>query len=1199
MEKYPHALSLACQGKFAYTMTYSTMKYAASSFRSEALRFFACAVVLITMFFMTACGSGKEKDAVEEDPSLSSHPEEKQASEAPSETTIAETSEFPALTGRALERLVGHCAQIRAEGEPDRVGVLVGVNTRVSGLYEHHIICDLPSVPESILCAFGSQGSFTVTRAHFLATLPNGLQVYRFTWDQRIPAHASGASNGNAAFYVCGLEASGPLADEGQASIGEELAVLRKRRSELLAALPDRPDPSVQEDGPTSREEMEIMRSLGRNAAGEYAEISQRIPELEAQLALAIKGVEVRQVAVAATLEELTEDTPALAGTVLAARDGRVLAVRHDGRWVFIEEVLETAYSEPARVTLNLRGSRNQVHLSCMVDWAVAFGEIGCSIIAATTYELESLEGGSLEERLANVEPEPMATSRSSSSINKALRWNGTPTSVWIRIIPDHAPDKPIIDEVIEINFTDRLQARWGRQPSSIIAIPEPEPDTPPDLAGEAAVLDAKGTILDLVAAGDGSVLMVQTDKPPYWQPLDLKAGLFMETPWSAGPDTLLAARAGEVHLIDRKTGIVETWDIDGQTRSGLQILQLDGEIVAVAASLSAPDAPVLFTTTKEGAFVDPVNFEVLANGFDMSPVFSREDKYHGPIPQLDPESIRVRASHDGALFAVFGETVTERGRGQGTRGFQIIVDPTSAVHTDSARGTHLPSRGRLISASFPDHGGKAIQLRTTAGSDSFPGPAGTIVFAEAGSQQALAQLRGAPVVPPDPRNADGPLAHDRGLYFDSTLGVLVIPEERKLHLIPVNMPQQPLAEPQFNFAGEKVRIPLPQGSNHKASAEIGGDITIDGTEILWSIPVDAPNGNANLQLEWTGELGSMMNGSFTYNITGQTVGRLSVESSDGRATLPLRRTGIIAGAGSISGFAGSGHVMLTTTGNRSMAWSLGDYRLLFSVEERAQMFFGDADQLYILDGQGVLKAHDLLTGELINEAALASSHQGRASTTTITTGISSRLPLLAAERVGSDAYLQLINRHTLESYILDFPRETHQQFFVPHFTTNPSGRTTWSNNLLLSRDGPEISVRPIDARSVNASPDKSGRYVVTHHGILDTGSEPPAMIYFSDLPGGDRMSLMSVDVSGEYVLLRLSDSATGVTAVSVRDIRSPADELFKIRSPSLGETSRLMLISGIGRLISPPNRNASRHSVFELDVPAILRDLSDTGHNP
>ncbi len=1156
------------------------------------MRLFALALPL----FFSACGGGKEEDNGEASSKSSTPAPEKPSPET--QPAAPKQPEFRPLAEYALGRVADQCVLIRVNGQPDLPGILIRGNSSDSGQYEYQIICDLPSAPESVLCAAKSQGNVVIARASRMAALPGGLQVYAFSSDQSLSGHTNRSSQPSGPVYACRLEATGQLADEERELIAEKLVSLQARQDELRAIRPSHPQGRPPGGRPTSREEFENMRRGHQDAMREQMEISRDITALQARLAMTVGGITGIQVAAAATGEEFTEETSALAGTVLVAQDAGVRAIRHDGRWMPINELLEKASGEPSQVKLSLSGSQNSLNLSCSVDWALAFGKTGCSIIAATTFELESMDGGSLEERLAQVKPEPMQTNRSKSTAHKNLRWKGEPTSVWIRVFQDGQPDKPIIDEVIEIDYTDRFQAKWGRPPSSLIAVPQPEPDTPPDLAGEATSLDAEGAILDLIAAGDGSVLMVQTDKPPFWQQIDLKAGRFIETPWIAGPDTLLAAQAGKIHLIDRKTGIVETWDLNGKTRAGLQILQLDGVIVAAAAPLTSPDAPLLITTTTQGVFVDPVNFDIIANGFDMSPCFSRAEGYHGSIPKLEPETIRVRASHDGALFAVSGEAASVSGNGQGSRTFRIVVDPTAAVRTESAQGTHLPSRGRRMTETFPDHGGTGIQIRTMAASNSFPGPAGTIVFTAEGNRQTIGELRGSPVVPPDPRNAKGPLARDRGLYFDSTVGVVVVPEDNTLHLIPVNLPEQPAAAPQFNFAGETVSIPLPKGSDHKLVSSVGGEITVGETEILWRIPAEARSGSANLKLEWKGELGSTMDAAFNYSVTAQAAG-LSVESSDGKTSLPLRRTGIIAQAGNVKGFAGSGHVILTNPGSKQQAWSLTDCRPLFSLDERSRMFFGDADQLYTLNDQGALKAYDIQTGELVKEAVLGKNGGGREGLTGITTGISSRLPLLAVERDDHNPYVQLIDRKTLEPMLLELPAELQRQFFITQFETNPSGSTTWSRNVaVLIKADRSTTLRSFQDTNMSGVPDESGQYVVSSDGISDILAKPPSTTLYRDLPGADEYSYMSFDVSGRYVLLRQKQSDEKKPAVSVRDVRAPAVELFKIRFPANTDISGTQLISATGKLICRMDSSYERLGVFELDVPAIARELAQASPN-
>ena len=129
-------------------------------------------------------------------------------------------------------------------------------------------------------------------------------------------------------------------------------------------------------------------------------------------------------------------------------------------------------------------------------------------------------------------------------------------------MIDDANPGQPVIDESISLDHEDAaLVAKWAKPPSELIELPEAAADSPEDLVKARSALDAGGTVLDLIPTADASVLLVQTDRPPFWATLDLKTGTLGKVPWSATPDTLVATQAGKTYAANSKTKEVEIWD--------------------------------------------------------------------------------------------------------------------------------------------------------------------------------------------------------------------------------------------------------------------------------------------------------------------------------------------------------------------------------------------------------------------------------------------------------------------------------------------------------------------------------------------------------------------------------------------------------------------------------------------------------------
>jgi hypothetical protein len=1093
-----------------------------------------------------------------------------------------ERPKLPPLTEAALNEVLGQCALIQVKDQPDRLGVIIRGHNSDNGRYQYQVICDLPTGPDTVICATKHQNQLIVATAKKLAALPDGLQVYGFSSELAMAVYSKRTLQPGDEVYSCHLERAEEMSDQERDSINKQIATMQQSQKELLSSRPGSPGASMSGNLDNMYELQRAHEEMSRR----NAELNASLADFNARLQMAVSDIKTKEVASAAIEAELPLQKADSSSLVLADRNGTVHAISHNGKWVSLIELLDSTQNEPAKVKLTLNGGKNHISASLSLSWALAFAKPECSIVAATTLELESMEGGSVEERLAKIIPDPLSANSSTSTWQKNHSWNGQPTTLWIKVFLDSQRDKPIIDEVIKISYSDRFEAKWGKPPSPLIEIPKPEPHTPPDLAGEATSVDAQGTILDLIAAGDGSVLLVQTDKPPYWQAWDLTSRSLIKTSWQAGPDTLLAAQAGKIHLLDRNTGVVETWELHGKARLGLQVLQREGPMIAFAAAMSAAEAPLLVVTKKEGFFVDPVNFEILSNGFDMSSCFVKDHSHHTSLPLLIPETIRARASHDGVLFHVSGKQAQRTD----TMSFPIILDPSGYATSDYTQGPHLALRGRMTSTHFPDHGGTGITLQTDSASNVFPGAGCTINFiSNIPERKTVGVFRGAPMTLSGMSSNTGPLAHDRGIYFDSSHGVMVLPEENMLKIIPIQLPKQQAVLPRFTFVGQTLSIPLPKGKDHKLVSSIGGEIKMTDSAALWTAPEHTSRDNVTLTLEWNGELGSAMKTDFKITIRKQAQGPMA-ESPDGKTRIPLQRLSIISLPGQLSGFAGSGHVMITRGSGVYHVWSLSDYRKLFTTEKGADFCIGDADQIYTGDRYGKLKTYDLRTTKLIKETAIGKGNNGLSG---ITTGISSTIPLLAVERDESQPFLQIIDRKTLAPTLLDFPKEVQNRFFIAQFQTNPSGACSWSLNHLVTRQGNDISVRSFNAHMHGGKPDASGRFIVSSTGILDLQPKEPTMLRFDEILADNSYTYLNVDESGNYFMLSANDAKTDIPVVSVREIRAPRIEKFKMVLPANSTVHEMKFVSDVGKLILPHDGSNPRIEVYQLDIPSLLQDLA------
>ena len=741
------------------------------------------------------------------------------------------------------------------------------------------------------------------------------------------------------------------------------------------------------------------------------------------------------------------------------------------------------------------------------------------------------------------------------------------------------------------LDYPDSLSARWEKPPSPLITIPEPKANSPEDLVSGSETLDAKGEIRDIVPAGDGSVVMVRTNQPPFWAPLDLKTGQWMTAPWKATADTLLAAQAGRIYLIDGGTGVLETWGLASGKREGMQILQLETPVLAVAAPLSDPAQPLMIANSKSCCFIDPVKFEVVPSNLDLTSYFDEEAGKRRGNSLLDPASFCLRASDDGSLYSFSGTaTSTERTSPSMT---MLTVDRSAMVVGKSNEMKFLASRGRNASRGFPDHGGSATGVMPMATNARFPAPMGEIRFIDETGRDSIAVMAGPPVLPQKAGVFGGALAPDRGCYFDSSLGVLLLPDGGELHVLRIRLPEQEKRSPDFILAGEAFEIPLPAGTAHKLTSVDGGTSEIGPTSIRWVAPVvNDYDRRFILQLDWTGELGSQIHKDYQIRVV-QPAGNPEVLSADGRSNIPLHRRAIFSEVDSnIVGFAGSGAVMLVNEGGAFSAWNLFSGEMILRKKVDFQRILGDADRIYVLDRNGRLTSYDILTGQEAGTADLGGKIQS------IATGMSSRNALLAVEQEGVEGFLTQIPRDTLKPEIIDFPQETRRSLFIPQMVANASGSAIWSRQVGIFRDSRAITVKPYPHEVLNGLhdgvPDASGKIIVGRYSILDLSATPPKAVEFSKLPGVGESPNARLDQSGRYLLFADSTQNSPFQSVSVRDVREPAKELLKIRCPSMGGRVVPWLVSGTNTLVLFQRIGGNSTAVaYEMNIPALIKELS------
>ena len=807
------------------------------------------------------------------------------------------------------------------------------------------------------------------------------------------------------------------------------------------------------------------------------------------------------------------------------------------------------------------------------------------SLVAATQNDLEVMGGGTLEQRLESVERVPMAGNGGWISGSKSVSSTRSgPTRLWLKVFSGKGTE-PVLDELILLTVSresGRVVPIWGKPPSPLIKLPPTPADVPADVLKESQTLAASGTIRDLVPAGDGSVLMVQTDREPFWAALELKSGKWMDVPWKATAETLLASRAGKIHLVNKTTGGIETWDLAAGKREGIKLLQVELPITAIAAPLSNPEQPLMVADAKGIRFLDPADFR---------PVEIDEDLRDFLRPEVvDKTSIWLRVSGDGAIYQILGRATNQDDR---TVSKTMVVAPSWRSVPYGASGGFVSSGGRQLSQSDQtiDQAGTGWIVEIKDNGDQFPDQVGFVSIKSANQEEGskeIARLHSLRLLAAGLSQGRSrfPLA-DRRIYLDSRFDVLLVPAGDKLEWARIGLPDAGAVLPEFAFSGETVRIPLPPGSGHRMTAASAAKIEVGSGFASWTAPDDNSSDANAFTLVWTGELGSEMSRDFTIRLL-KRPRMLEVVSADGSKTAPLRPRGLLRESDRIAAMAGSGAVAILGDGS---VWSLSDCQQLFKMKEVDRGYLGDAERTYAWGHDRILTAYDLRTGETLGSVPLGESVEH------IVTGMASPNPPFAVERTGNKGLLLQIPRDLTRPMPAmpsgapgPLDAELKSRLFVPRMESNASGSVLWDKGALISSSSGKIMVKIYsyeDYQGVGGTPDASGRIIVDTGAMLNLGFNPPRQVKFSELPGGESVK-GSLDESGLYLLLS-SVSPLGDTGfISIRELTKPHVELLKIRYP-YGAGGPPRVISSTRTLCVS---DGSCTQIYDLDIPKLAAQL-------
>lgn len=1136
----------------------------------------AGAVAVVPM----SCNRGKSSNAE------SGSRQEDRVEPAPGEAVVAP------LPPATLGRVGGMAAFVKLEGQPERPGILLeGASGSGTGR-RYLVICEAPPEAESASVAFRVRAGIEKSVARRISTLPSGLAVFDFPSRTAIACSPLLGPVAGETFHAIRLAAEGKFDGSEESKLTAELAEIEKQIQDLEERrnAARRQLSEAMRNGGDHRALTEQFRLDSNATFAELQKLSDRRLATRAGLSLTMASVGTLEISSARSMEALDSAGDKMDGALLASSAGHLVAIRAGGKWHRLAELAGSG-DRVDSVSLGLSGGMQSIQLRCTLKLALPTAGSDYWMVATTTMELEGQGSGTLEERLSAAEQVSFASTRKGLYATRRIEWNGRPTTLWLKVFKGAARDQPVLDEVILLDYPGRFFARWGKPPSPLVELGTPPPDTPEDLVKERGTLEAKGQVMDLVAAGDGSVVLCRTDQAPFWIPLDLKTGRWGDVPWKANPESLAATQAGKVYLADPKTRILEIWGLASGKKEGTKLLPVEGRIRAIAAPLTDAGRPLFVATDRSGYLLDPLSFERLPAAVGLESFFNSEAAKRSGRRAYDSGPVYLRASDDGVVYSICG------GReGSDQRAATLVVDSRGGLLANDSGQGFLGSRGRNLAAGYPDHGGGALRADPVPADEGFPGPAGEIQLLGADSRNAIAVLASPPVLPADCGRPVGKLAPDRGIYFDSTHGVALLPDADKIHILRLNLPRTAPPAPKFLMAGEAMEIPLPPGSGHKLTRQGGEPLEEDRfrvgqDSIRWIAPEVSRREQVSFNLEWTGELGTTLTQSYRIDVMPVVRDPVAV-SPDGTKSIPLRMKVLLSGMTSgIAGFAGSGTVALGSDGDSFTAWNVETGENLIDLKKRHRFALGDADRAYLLDHAGNLSSYDLLSGKPLAEANLGDKVQS------IATGMSSRGDLLAVEQEGVEGFLIRIPRDGLKPVILDLPVETRRHLFIPQLAANPSGSLFWSRHTAILRDAGTITVKPCGRETasglISGVPDAAGRFVVGMNGILSLASDPPVMKQFVDLPGIGETREAKLDQSGRYLLIPTTDDAAEITTVSVREAAMPTKEILKLRHPRLiggqtwivGNTGTLILWQEFGGLSAP--------AVYGFAIPELVAELA------
>ena len=339
----------------------------------------------------------------------------------------------PPLSAPVLDKIARMAVLVQIPGQPDHQGILLEGAKGSSSARNYQVVCDAPAELESVCVAYRAPSGLERKFAKKISVLSSGLSIYGFTSKSLLACSTLSEPVAGETFHAIALKGGEPIPAAEQTALAAELETIRtqlaeaqKKRSEAMSQysaenrMPTPPQPSRPYDGPrpmpggrpmgvdpraqieASRQREQKMRQAMEEFNTETAALSARQASISPRVKFPITSITASEIASAVQPDALeSAGARQLENTLLATSSEAIRAIRFRGKWLELKEVLAPSANRVEQVKLSLSGSQRSVRVSCDLESLLPLAGTSYSMVAETTFGLESQGVGSLEERLA------------------------------------------------------------------------------------------------------------------------------------------------------------------------------------------------------------------------------------------------------------------------------------------------------------------------------------------------------------------------------------------------------------------------------------------------------------------------------------------------------------------------------------------------------------------------------------------------------------------------------------------------------------------------------------------------------------------------------------------------------------------------------------------------------------------------------